>query len=740
MKKRYLSLTAAAMMLTVFLAGCGGKQGETAGAAGTQAAGEVTAAAGTQAAGETTAAAGAQAAAESPAAGGSNVLTIDDPQGSGDLVDEDTAFLANPQYDGKVSNDEEAEAAVRALLPKIGIEEDTSLEPVYARPNEEGTVIYTFQQMAGEASVEGSIVKLAADAGGRVTGLTSSLIPGITEEKLSDWAVTVEEAEEIVRKEVEGTGAEIEKGASEKVLLPYLDNKYLFYCAYAVYTNNIYEEYETAYLVHYVDAEGSYLYCLPVAEPGDADVHSGEGTSLFFAGFEPDTWTGEVTLQDGSRKSLTVPVMKDKETGEICLGDISRKVICADCKDFEDEETISVRKQDKGRFADNELMIYDTFLRVYDTYASAGWKCPDDNGTPTLLLMDWRDKNGEPVNNACYAGRDHGYQTFKFNRKDPHGECTDVMAHEFAHCITWTLMSETLYYNCYGAINESFSDLCGNLVEELLGDTEDTTWLIGEHLETPYRCMSNPHLRENPAFAWDKWFVPETFTPNEINDAGGVHTNSSLLNLVGWRLREAGMPAEEQLYFWLNVSMAMTPRSDFSQLTRLMPWCMDRLGYEEYKEALLKAVDETGMADISVPAAPAEGLGIFSLQLPETEKQDQYSLLFSLQDPFEEETHIYDTYKEIGTGRAPCAVPEGSYVMWGRVFDENVEVTAFLVLTTEGWKLFGKEDGEAVLAGETDDKFLLLETDPGEVVQVETAGLEEAIKELEKALPDPAEE
>ena len=740
MKKRYLSLTAAAMMLTVFLAGCGGKQGETAAAAGTQAAGETAAAAGTQAAGETTAAAGAQAAAESPAAGGSNVLTIDDPQGSGDLVDEDTAFLANPQYDGKVSNDEEAEAAVRSFFPQLGIEESTELEAIYVRPNEEGDVIYTFQQMVGETAVDGGTVKLAADRDGKVTGLISSLVSGISEEKLPGWAATAEDAEEAVKKEMKGTGAEIEEGATEKVLLPYSDDQDNFYCAYAVYTNNIYSEYETAYLVHYVDEEGDYLYCIPVSEPGNSDAHSGEGTSLFFADYEPDTWSGEVTLSGGGKKNLTVPVLKNKETGEICLGDITRKVICADCSDFTENDTVSARKEEKGRFADNELLIYDTFLRVYDTFASTGWEGPDDNGTPTILLMDWKEENGDPVINACYGGRKHGWQTFQFNRMDPDGECTDIIAHEFTHCITWTLMGQTLYYNAYGSINESFSDLCGNLVEEILGDTEDTEWIVGEHEETPYRCMSDPHRFQDPAFAWDKWYVPEAGQPNGENDMGGVHSKSALLNLVGWRLKQAGMPAEEQLYFWMNASMAMTPRSDFAQLSRLLPWCMDRLGYGQYKEALNRAALEVGMTDTALPEIPAEGLGIFSLKLPEGEKEDEYTLLFLVQEMNTEDEDTYMTYREAGTGRAPIAVPEGDYIMWGQFLNDDGDTQGILVLTTEGWKLFGAEDGMEVLEGETDETFYLMETEHGKVVQVPTDGLEDAVKSFEATLPETEDE
>ena len=383
-----------------------------------------------------------------------------------------------------------------------------------------------------------------------------------------------------------------------------------------MYTDNIFPEYETAYLVHYVGMDGEYLYALPVSEPGNADAYSGEGASLIFSGYEPDTWSGKVKLSMGEEKEITVPVLRNPETGGVVLGDLQRKVICADKKAFDDEDTIDLRVAGGDGFADNELLIYDTFLRVYDTYESAGWQGPDGDGSPVLLLMDWVDENDEPLRNACYGGRKHGFQTFGFNRLDPDGENTDVIAHEFTHCVTDTLMGTCLYYNTYGAINEAYSDICGNLVEEILGDTEDETWLVGEHEEEPYRSMSDPNRYGQPAFVWDKYFVPPTDMPTERNDMGGVHGNSSLLNLLAYRLKQSGMPAEDQLYFWMNTAMGMTPLTEYGQMTKLLPWTLDQVGYSEYKNVIEDAANEIGLADTSLPDEPAEGLGMVRFEHP----------------------------------------------------------------------------------------------------------------------------
>ncbi|MBR1913466.1 MAG: M4 family metallopeptidase [Lachnospiraceae bacterium] len=39
------------------------------------------------------------------------------------------------------------------------------------------------------------------------------------------------------------------------------------------------------------------------------------------------------------------------------------------------------------------------------------------------------------------------------------------MAHEFTHALTTATMTLNIYQNDYGAINEGFSDIFGNLVE-----------------------------------------------------------------------------------------------------------------------------------------------------------------------------------------------------------------------------------------------------------------------------------
>ena len=50
-----------------------------------------------------------------------------------------------------------------------------------------------------------------------------------------------------------------------------------------------------------------------------------------------------------------------------------------------------------------------------------------------------------------------------------------------------------------------------------------------------------------------------------------MHINSSLLNVISYKLSEAGMDEDDQCYYWMNVALALTPRTDFAQLAEILP-------------------------------------------------------------------------------------------------------------------------------------------------------------------------
>ena len=100
----------------------------------------------------------------------------------------------------------------------------------------------------------------------------------------------------------------------------------------------------------------------------------------------------------------------------------------------------------------------------------------------------------------------------------------DVIGHEVTHGVV-SSTSALQYENQSGALNESFSDFFGAMID---GDD----WLIGEDLQSPtglpLRNMANPanSISQQPAH-----FSQYNYLPNTVaGDWGGVHINSGITN------------------------------------------------------------------------------------------------------------------------------------------------------------------------------------------------------------------
>ena len=136
------------------------------------------------------------------------------------------------------------------------------------------------------------------------------------------------------------------------------------------------------------------------------------------------------------------------------------------------------------------------------------------------------------------------------------------------------------------------SDVLGNLIEMKL-DGDKGAWIIAEGRgeKGVWRSMSDPHEYGQPAFAFEAYYAPHPPVPSEMNDQGGVHRNSSLLNIVSYRLSQTGMSVEDQGNFWINVALVLSPQSDYPMLAKMLPWVMEHSGLSQYVEPLKAAID-----------------------------------------------------------------------------------------------------------------------------------------------------
>ena len=115
----------------------------------------------------------------------------------------------------------------------------------------------------------------------------------------------------------------------------------------------------------------------------------------------------------------------------------------------------------------------------------------------------------------------------------------DVTAHELTHGVT-EFTANLVYRNQPGALNESLSDIFGEVVDQINGAGDDSPavkWLLGEDLPIigAIRDMSNP-----PAFG-DPDRVTSPLYACGPSDSGGVHTNSGVPNKNFYLLTEGGV-------------------------------------------------------------------------------------------------------------------------------------------------------------------------------------------------------
>lgn len=112
----------------------------------------------------------------------------------------------------------------------------------------------------------------------------------------------------------------------------------------------------------------------------------------------------------------------------------------------------------------------------------------------------------------------------------------DVTAHEMTHAVTEN-EANLIYQNQSGALNESFSDIFGEIIDMTNGagnDTPPVAWLMGEDLPGigAIRSMADPPLYGDP----DK---VSSYNCTSA-DNGGVHTNSGIPNKAAYLMAVGG--------------------------------------------------------------------------------------------------------------------------------------------------------------------------------------------------------
>ena len=479
-------------------------------------------------------------------------------------------FLRGKYYDKKVTDMEEGIESLRGIQNLLGITKGSEFFCVYIEEDPQGYTFYTYQQRYGNTTIENAVLKIIVDPDGYTAGLVSSFTPNVGFAPETEFAITPEQAMDIVKRHFPDLDFQFYPEATRQTSMTFGG---VAYHVWAIYTNIPKDAGYTgdlSYLEHLVAYDGSYMTYTAVASPTEfvkGDNVQIEVALSWFENKEPGTYTGEVTLHDGTRKTLTVPVVRDTNTGMWYLADLQRHILVTDCYAYITSRTYDeVRSEDNTGWPDHYLLAYSNYIKVYDFYDNYGMHSVDGFGMPILILKDLCDENHNPIDNANFKGFDWGWALFGSSAVNDYGECVDVIGHEFTHAVTYYIRTGDIYENETGALNEAFSDIMGNLCEMILGETDDTEWLIAENCGEPVRSMSFPWLHKQPVRVGGEFYQDTSGPATMFNDFGGVHTNSSLVNHVAWQLYAEGMSMPEIFLLFRGAMNLLTPYSGFREI------------------------------------------------------------------------------------------------------------------------------------------------------------------------------
>ncbi|MDP5140215.1 MAG: M4 family metallopeptidase, partial [Spirosomaceae bacterium] len=223
------------------------------------------------------------------------------------------------------------------------------------------------------------------------------------------------------------------------------------------------------------------------------------------------------------------------------------------------------------------------------------------NGGNIVSVINISDEDGTGLDNAYWNGEFMGYgngnQAFK-----PLAGSLDVAGHEMTHGVIENT-AKLEYRNQSGALNESFADIFGVLI-----DRDD--WTLGEDVVKPgafpsgaLRSLQDPNQGGNSLR--DRGFQPKNMsqyaflkdTPAEDN--GGVHINSGIPNHAFYLFASnnaVGLARAEKVYYQV-ITNYLTRTSKFLDLRLAVIDASKNLYGDAVANAARQAFDQVGIVE-----------------------------------------------------------------------------------------------------------------------------------------------
>ncbi len=278
-----------------------------------------------------------------------------------------------------------------------------------------------------------------------------------------------------------------------------------------------------------------------VAEPESAPLRAVGNQQLGWYTLADGTPRLAYEVVVGAREDQRWQMYVDAGSGEVL--DKWSLVHSALNRETVDSATGKVRKEGQGPTGDavldtaheNAKGVYDFLKSRYDRDSI------DGKGMKLKSVVHY----GNKYNNAFWNGSHMTYGDGDGVRFTPFGNASDVVGHEMIHGVT-ERTANLRYQRQSGALNESWSDVFGNLIEKWMereaGQGEsDPKWLIGEQIFTPGTDGDALRSMSKPGSGYDKDPQPGHMKDykNTSSDNGGVHINSGIPNKAAYEVAMA---------------------------------------------------------------------------------------------------------------------------------------------------------------------------------------------------------
>jgi Zn-dependent metalloprotease len=269
----------------------------------------------------------------------------------------------------------------------------------------------------------------------------------------------------------------------------------------------------TVYWHYFVDAkDGTIRNRYSGIMNGSAVPASGidlKGKTCNFTVWEKDSY---FYMIDVTRPIYDGPIIAVQDTGDITVTDLQKDEISNSTSSTSDWDPAAVSVITK---------IYAVLDYFKNTHNLNGYSSTQQN---IKAGINFNEVNAffNPQDYSISFGIGDGNEFLNF------AGSLDVVAHEFAHGVV-AATANLEYQNQSGALNESFADFFGAMVDR-------DNWIMGEEIfllnHGVMRDMRNPH----DSYGGQPEVMSEYYSG--IDDYGGVHTNSGIPNRAAWLVAE----------------------------------------------------------------------------------------------------------------------------------------------------------------------------------------------------------